>query len=59
VGGLGELAGAPGVKVPACPEPGLAAAGRELSVPERRWACSVTAVAGAVRYREMAGGQQP
>ena len=48
-----------GWKVPACPEPGLAAAGRELSVPESGWACSVPAVAGPVCYREMAGGQQP
>jgi hypothetical protein len=48
-----------GWKVPACPEPGLAPAGRELSVPECRWACSVVAVAGPVRYRVVAGGQQP
>jgi hypothetical protein len=46
VGGLGELTGAPGGwKVPARPEPGLAAAERELSVAERRWARRVPAVA--------------
>jgi hypothetical protein len=46
VGGLGGLTGAPGGwKVPTHPKPGLAAAERELSVPERRWARSVPAVA--------------
>jgi hypothetical protein len=46
VDGLGELTGAPGGwKVPADPKLGLATAERELSVPERRWARSVPAVA--------------
>jgi hypothetical protein len=46
VGGLGELTGAPGGwKVPAHPKLDLATAERELSVPERRWARSVPAVA--------------
>ena len=46
MGGLGELTGAPGGwKVPAHPKLDLATAERELSVPERRWARSVPAVA--------------
>jgi len=46
VGGLGELTGrARGWKVPAHPKLDLADAERELSVPERRWARSVPAVA--------------
>jgi hypothetical protein len=58
VGGLGGLTGAHGVEGPG--QPGLAAAERELRVPERRWARRVPAVAEPpFRYREMAGGRQP